>query len=66
MSENNGGQKPGKALSYVKLVHHFFFKKKGGTQILKSQLLDFLQVVHGYNPGIQKKKLQMNKFGTLN
>lgn len=62
MSENNGGRSQGRLCFMSNLCISFFLK--GGAQILKSQLLDFLQVVHGYNPGIQKKELQMNKSGT--
>lgn len=27
-----------------------FFSKKGGAQVSKSELLDYLQVVYDYNP----------------
>lgn len=48
-------QKPGKALFYVELLHHFL--KKGGAEVSKSQLLGCLQVVCDYNPSFQKNEL---------
>lgn len=47
-------QKPGTALLYVWLVHHFL--KKGGTQTLKLQLLYCLQVLYDYNPWFPSKE----------
>lgn len=41
------GQNPEKPLTYVELVHHF--SKKGGAEVSKSQLLDFLQVICDYH-----------------
>lgn len=53
------GQKPGKALPYVKLLYPCL--KKGGTEVLKSQILDYLQVVYIIIPGFQKKELSVKK-----
>lgn len=41
------GQEPEKALPYVKLEHHF--SNKEGVQVLRSKLLDCLQVAYDYN-----------------
>ena len=45
------GQKPGKALPYIKILRHFL--KEEGTQV--SQLLDCLQVIYNYNPWLPEE-----------
>lgn len=47
------GQKPGKALPYVEILHHFL--KKEGVQV--AQLLDCLQVIYNYNPWLPEERI---------